>query len=58
LRPFAPEQLATKLKLKLLNRSGKRGLRDPAFFRSAGEIQRPRNRQEVSDLRHLHRSNS
>ena len=58
LRPLAPEQLAAKLALKLFDRARERGLRDAALFRRAGEIERPRDGQEVSDLIHLHCINS
>ena len=53
-RPLASEQVAAELVLELLDGARQRGLRDVAFLGGAREIQQPRDREEVSDLMHLH----
>jgi hypothetical protein len=55
LRPLAPEELAAKLALEMLDCAGERRLGDAALFRRAGKIERPSNGKKVSDLMHLHR---
>ncbi len=52
--PLAPEKIAAQLALKEFDGARQRRLGDVAFFRRAGEIQRPRNRQEISHLVHFH----
>ena len=46
LRPLTSEELAAKLALKLLDRSGQRRLRDAALFRRTSEIEHPRDGKE------------
>ncbi len=53
-RPLAPEQVAAKLAFQQLDRPRQRGLRDVALLRGAREIERARDRQEISDLVHFH----
>src|SRR5687768_16853516 len=53
-RALAPEQVAAKLGLELLDRPRQRWLRDVALVRGAGEIQYSRHRKEISHLMHFH----
>src|SRR3954451_18608318 len=53
-RPFAPKKIASQFRLKLLDRSRQRGLGDVAFVRGTGEVQQPRNSEEIPDLMHFH----
>ena len=53
-RTFAPEQIAAKLGLQLLDCPGQRWLRHITFVGSAREVERPRDREEIPDLMHFH----
>ena len=52
--PLAPEKVATQFAFQKLDRARQRRLCYVAFFRRAGEIQRPRDCQEISNLVHFH----
>src|SRR5690242_14412259 len=52
--PLAPEKIATQFAFQKLDSARQRRLRHMALLRRAGEIQRPRNCQEISDLVHFH----
>src|SRR5512139_1566287 len=52
--PLAPEKVATQFAFQKLDRARQRRLCYVAFFRRAGEIQRPRDCQEISHLVHFH----
>src|SRR6266852_2221196 len=51
--PLPSKQVAAKLAFELLDRAGKRRLRDMALFCRSREIERLGNRQEVADLMHF-----
>lgn len=51
---LAVEQQAAEFFLKLLDSACQRRLRDIALLRRLGEVQRPADGQEVSDLVHFH----
>jgi hypothetical protein len=53
-RPLAAEKIATQFAFQKLDRARQRRLGHVALFRRAGEIQRPRDCQEISDLVHFH----
>jgi hypothetical protein len=53
-RTLAPEQVTAKLGLQLLDCPRQRRLCHIAFIRSTREIERPRDREEISNLMHFH----
>src|SRR5512139_35949 len=53
-RPLAPEKIATQFTFQEFDGARQRWLCHMTFFRRAGEIQRPRDRQEISHLVHFH----
>src|SRR6201989_2308357 len=53
-RPLAPEQVAAKFGLELLDRARQRRLRHVALVGGAGEVERARYREKIPDLMHFH----
>jgi hypothetical protein len=53
--PLPVEKRAAKLVLELLDRARQRRLADVALLGRAGKVERPRKRDEISDVLHLHR---
>jgi hypothetical protein len=56
--PLAVEELGAKLALERPDPFRQRGLRDVARLGRLGEIELPRRRQHIADLRHFHRGPS
>src|SRR3954452_11648000 len=48
------EKDRSQFRFKLLDRSRQRGLGDVAFVRGTGEVQQPRNSEQIPDLMHFH----
>src|SRR6516225_11432185 len=56
MRALAPKQITAQFLLELPYGAGQGGLRDVALLGAAREIERAGDRQEISNLVHLHRS--
>src|SRR6516164_6651507 len=56
MRTLAPKQITAQFLLQLPYSAGQGGLRDVALLGAAREIERAGDRQEISNLVHLHRS--
>src|SRR5262249_35611960 len=53
-RPLAPKKVAAQFALQKFDGTSQRRLGNVTFFCRAGEVQTPRNSQEIPNLVHLH----